>query len=146
MSNCLVLVGLSGSGKEEFAKKFLEKNPSYKMLSLKETRLQLYGLKKKYELKVIKNVMLDHMYSNLAQGKDVLILDGPLRAKERKSLISYATKVGDASISCVEFITDLNICKKRSQLTNNQFLIEMEEYQKPEIDEGWQGIMKFDGR
>lgn len=146
MSNCLVLVGLNGSGKEKFAENFLSKNPSYRLLSLKSIKLQLYGTKQKYEMKVIRNVLQDHIYTNLAQGNDVLVIDGPLRAKERKSLISYASKVEDASISCVEFVTDIELCKQRTTLTKNQFINELNEYQPPEVSEGWQGIMRFDGK
>ena len=146
MSDCLVLVGVSGSGKEQFSKKFLATDPSYKLCSLKEVKAQLFGNTRKSDPKLEWNTMFDKIYSYLAQGQNVLVLDGPPRIRDRKSLISYVSKIEDASVSCVEFVTDLDTCKKRTPLTNQEFLTEVHNYQSPTVDEGWQGIMRYDGK
>lgn len=146
MSNCLVLVGVSGSGKENFCKQFLAKDPSYKLCSLKEVRAQLFGNSRKRDPKLEWNTLFNQIYFHLAQGRNVLVLDGPPRIKDRKSLITYISKVEDASISCVEFITHLDICKERTSLSRQDFMSEVCNYQTPTIDEGWQGIMRFDGK
>ena len=151
MGKCLVLVGVTGSGKEEFVENFMKNYPTYEVVTLDQIKRRLYGTALKSDKKLEKterNFLNDEVYRLLEQGRNVILQDGALRAQERKRFLTYIGKIEDAQISCVEFITPKETCKARSQtnkLTKEKYIKDISAYQPPTIEEGWHGIMKYEG-
>ena len=143
MGKCLVLIGPSGSGKTTFTEKFLKDNPSFKVVSDEIVRKYYFGVTMKLSDKLEKDLVNDLVYKYLAQGLDVIVDGGPIKARDRKSLLNYIGKIEDAQISCVEFVTPLEVCKERTSLKKRDFEKNCNAYQSPSISEGWHGIMRY---
>ena len=124
MSDCIVMIGASRAEQEEFVQKFKKEKPKICVVSHESTQKQLYGKRQGKSTKLEKNFLYDKIYTYLAQGKDVLLIDGPLRISERKQLLGYINDVEDARVSCLSFSS--------ARIDKN--------YQPPTVDEGWQGI------
>ncbi len=151
MGKCLVLVGVAGSGKEEFVENFIKDFPSYKVVTLDQIKRRLYGTALRFDKKLEKterNFLNDEVYRLLEQGHDVILQDGALRTQERKRFLTYIGKIEDAQISCVEFITSKDKCEARCSKNIHKmgrYKSEISIYQQPSIEEGWHGIMKYKG-
>ena len=131
MGKCIVLVGAGGPTQEKFFKNLKDEvYPDFKVITTNLVRCQLFGTSKKSNSKMEANLVNTMAYQYLAQGKDVIVNTGMLRAQERKNFISYMKDIDDAEISCIEIFDE----SEQSKLLARQVV---------EVDEGWRGVMRI---
>ena len=108
MSNAIITVGVSASGKTFWAKDFISKNPSYRIISrddirreLLECRLQrplehgeLWGKWKFKDERLVSELVSGAITTNKDKSLDIIIADTNLNKKYRDQLESNLLDVG----------------------------------------------------
>ncbi len=118
MSELLILVGLPGSGKSFFARKWVEEDHlNRERLNFDDLRLQLYGPDWKWNRKdetYMKEIAEASVKINLEQGKSVVIDNTNLSAKARDRWAEIGREHG-SSVVVRSFDLDIASCVSRDR-------------------------------
>ncbi|MEL6138423.1 MAG: AAA family ATPase [Cyanobacteria bacterium J06626_23] len=138
----ILLIGLPGSGKSTWARRFVRQFPRYEILSTDETRAQLYGDA------AIQGEWMEvwqQLACQLAQGIQALDQDeieGVLfdatnaQRSRRRRLIQTLTEIGYSDIGAVWFDLSLAECQARSARRHRQVPAEVIERMHRELAGG----------
>lgn len=111
----VVLCGLPASGKSTYAKKYIESNSNFVLISSDSIREELYGSE---SIQGKANDVFDLLYirakENINNGHNVLIDATNISGKHRKSLVDYIKRnTEDTYFKCIVSATTYEECIRR---------------------------------
>lgn len=114
MKKLIILVGIPGSGKTTLAKKIEARG--YLCLNADSIRQELWGnaLDQREPEKVF-GILYRQLEELLALGKDIVIDNTNLNAKQRKPILELATKAGYTDIQLWLLDVPLDLCLERNK-------------------------------
>lgn len=107
MATLNIMIGIPGSGKSNYAKRYLLTNNSV-YLSSDDIRIELYGFEDQTHNDVVFKTMKKRTLNALKEGKDVIYDATNLNKKRRGGIINEAHKL-DAQIDVYLCCTPINI-------------------------------------
>lgn len=113
--NLIVLVGIPGSGKSHYAKKYVKDNPEAVHIASDKIREELHGtpLDCKHNKETFQ-VMRERTVEALKAGKDVLYDATNIKAADRKRVLEAIKDIEGCTASAVFFKVPLRICLERN--------------------------------
>lgn len=149
MATLNIMIGIPGSGKSNYAKKYLLVNNSV-YLSSDDIRIELYGFEDQTHNDVVFETMKKRTLNALKEGKDVIYDATNLNKKRRCSIISEAHKLDaqvDAYLCCtpINIILERNITRAERQLPWDKLVQMIQSIEPPMYYEGFDNIYLIDG-
>ena len=149
MATLNIIIGIPGSGKSNYAKKYLLINNSV-YLSSDDIRVELYGFEDQTHNDVVFETMKKRTLNALKEGKDVIYDATNLNKKRRNSIINEARKLGvqiDAYLCCtpINIILERNITRVERQLPWDKLVQMIQSIESPMYYEGFDNIYLVDG-
>lgn len=144
-----IMIGIPGSGKSSYAKKYLLTNNSV-YLSSDDIRIELYGFEDQTHNDVVFETMKKRTLNALKEGKDVIYDATNLNKKRRGSIISEAHKLDaqvNAYLCCtpINIILERNITRAERQLPWDKLVQMIQSIEPPMYYEGFDNIYLIDG-
>lgn len=149
MATLNIIIGIPGSGKSNYAKKYLLTNNSV-YLSSDDIRIELYGFEDQTHNDVVFETMKKRTLNALKEGKDVIYDATNLSKKRRGGIISEAHKLGaqiNAYLCCtpINIILERNITRVERQLPWDKLVQMIQSIEPPMYYEGFDNIYLIDG-
>lgn len=149
MATLNIMIGISGSGKSNYAKKYLLTNNSV-YLSSDDIRVELYGFEDQTHNDVVFETMKKRTLNALKEGKDVIYDATNLNKKRRSGIINEAHKLDaqvDAYLCCtpINIILERNITRAERQLPWDKLVQMIQSIEPPMYYEGFDNIYLIDG-
>ena len=117
----IVLVGIPGSGKSSYAKKYCKDNPNVVHLSSDAIREELYGSAENNEHNdQVFQVMEERTIKALKEGKDVIYDATNLKKRYRKIILDATKTIKGRNAKAVFFKVPLQICLIRNAARKRQ--------------------------
>lgn len=145
----IVMIGAPGSGKSTFAKKMLQKNPSFKYLSSDALRAEFgSGEEDQSVTPLVFSTLKRRLDHCLRRNENVIVDATSMNAKDRKDYI-VAAKQFNASVVAYAFVCDKKTLIERNQKRGAgggrnvpEFVIDkmLAKYQPPTAQEGFDEI------
>lgn len=144
-----IMIGIPGSGKTNYAKKYLLVNNSV-YLSSDDIRIELYGFEDQTHNDVVFETMKKRTLNALKEGKDVIYDATNLNKKRRSGIINEAHKLDaqvDAYLCCtpINIILERNITRAERQLPWDKLVQMIQSIEPPMYYEGFDNIYLIDG-
>lgn len=144
-----IMIGIPGSGKSNYAKKYLLTNNSV-YLSSDDIRIELCGFEDQTHNDVVFETMKKRTLNALRDGKDVIYDATNLSKKRRSGIISEARKLGtqiNAYLCCtpINIILERNITRVERQLPWDKLVQMIQSIEPPMYYEGFDNIYLIDG-
>lgn len=149
MATLNIIIGIPGSGKSNYAKKYLLTNNSV-YLSSDDIRIELYGFEDQTHNDVVFETMKKRTLNTLKEGKDVIYDATNLNKKRRSGIINEAHKLDaqiDAYLCCtpINIILERNITRAERQLPWDKLVQMIQSIEPPMYYEGFDNIYLIDG-
>lgn len=149
MATLNIIIGIPGSGKSNYAKKYLLTNNSV-YLSSDDIRVELYGFEDQTHNDVVFETMKKRTLNALKEGKDVIYDATNLNKKRRSGIINEAHKLDaqvDAYLCCtpINIILERNITRAERQLPWDKLVQMIQSIEPPMYYEGFDNIYLIDG-
>lgn len=149
MATLNIIIGIPGSGKSNYAKKYLLTNNSV-YLSSDDIRIELYGFEDQTHNDVVFETMKKRTLNALKEGKDVIYDATNLNKKRRSGIINEAHKLDaqiDAYLCCtpINIILERNITRAERQLPWDKLVQMIQSIEPPMYYEGFDNIYLIDG-
>lgn len=149
MATLNIIIGIPGSGKSNYAKKYLLTNNSV-YLSSDDIRVELYGFEDQTHNDVVFKTMKKRTLNALKEGKDVIYDATNLNKKRRSGIINEAHKLDaqvDAYLCCtpINIILERNITRVERQLPWDKLVQMIQSIEPPMYYEGFDNIYLIDG-
>ena len=149
MATLNIMIGIPGSGKSNYAKKYLLVNNSV-YLSSDDIRIELYGFEDQTHNDVVFEAMKKRTLNALKEGKDVIYDATNLNKKRRGGIINEAHKLDaqvDAYLCCtpINIILERNITRAERQLPWDKLVQMIQSIEPPMYYEGFDNIYLIDG-
>lgn len=149
MATLNIIIGIPGSGKSNYAKKYLLTNNSV-YLSSDDIRIELYGFEDQTHNDVVFETMKKRTINALREGKDVIYDATNLSKKRRSGIISEACKLSaqiNAYLCCtpINIILERNITRVERQLPWDKLVQMIQSIEPPMYYEGFDNIYLIDG-
>ena len=149
MATLNIMIGIPGSGKSNYAKKYLLINNSV-YLSSDDIRIELYGFEDQTHNDVVFETMKKRTLNALKEGKDVIYDATNLNKKRRGGIINEAHKLDaqvDAYLCCtpINIILERNITRAERQLPWDKLVQMIQSIEPPMYYEGFDNIYLIDG-
>lgn len=149
MATLNIIIGIPGSGKSNYAKKYLLTNNSV-YLSSDDIRVKLYGFEDQTHNDVVFETMKKRTLNALKEGKDVIYDATNLNKKRRSGIINEAHKLDaqiDAYLCCtpINIILERNITRAERQLPWDKLVQMTQSIEPPMYYEGFDNIYLIDG-
>lgn len=149
MATLNIIIGIPGSGKSNYAKKYLLINNSV-YLSSDDIRVELYGFEDQTHNDVVFETMKKRTLNALKEGKDVIYDATNLNKKRRSGIINEAHKLDaqvDAYLCCtpINIILERNITRAERQLPWDKLVQMIQSIEPPMYYEGFDNIYLIDG-
>lgn len=149
MATLNIIIGIPGSGKSNYAKKYLLTNNSV-YLSSDDIRVELYGFEDQTHNDVVFETMKKRTLNALKEGKDVIYDATNLNKKRRSGIINEAHKLDaqvDAYLCCtpINIILERNITRVERQLPWDKLVQMIQSIEPPMYYEGFDNIYLIDG-
>lgn len=149
MATLNIIIGIPGSGKSNYAKKYLLTNNSV-YLSSDDIRVELYGFEDQTHNDVVFETMKKRTLNALRDGKDVIYDATNLNKKRRSGIINEAHKLDaqvDAYLCCtpINIILERNITRAERQLPWDKLVQMIQSIEPPMYYEGFDNIYLIDG-
>lgn len=149
MATLNIIIGIPGSGKSNYAKKYLLTNNSV-YLSSDDIRIELYGFEDQTHNDVVFETMKKRTLNALKEGKDVIYDATNLNKKRRSGIINEAHKLDaqiDAYLYCtpINIILERNITRAERQLPWDKLVQMIQSIEPPMYYEGFDNIYLIDG-
>lgn len=149
MATLNIIIGIPGSGKSNYAKKYLLTNNSV-YLSSDDIRVELYGFEDQTHNDVVFETMKKRTLNALKEGKDVIYDATNLNKKRRSGIINEAHKLDaqvDAHLCCtpINIILERNITRAERQLPWDKLVQMIQSIEPPMYYEGFDNIYLIDG-
>ena len=149
MATLNIIIGIPGSGKSNYAKKYLLTNNSV-YLSSDDIRIELYGFEDQTHNDVVFETMKKRTLNALKEGKDVIYDATNLNKKRRSGIINEAHKLDaqiDAYLCCtpINIILERNITRAERQLPWDKLVKMIQSIEPPMYYEGFDNIYLIDG-
>ena len=144
-----IMIGIPGSGKSNYAKKYLLTNNSV-YLSSDNIRIELCGFEDQTHNDVVFETMKKRTLNALRDGKDVIYDATNLSKKRRSGIISEARKLSaqiNAYLCCtpINIILERNITRVERQLPWDKLVQMIQSIEPPMYYEGFDNIYLIDG-
>ena len=141
MAELNIMIGFPGSGKSNYAKKYLLINNSV-YLSSDDIRIELYGFEDQTHNDVVFETMKKRTLNALRDGKDVIYDATNLSKKRRSGIISEARKLSaqiNAYLCCtpINIILERNITRVERQLPWDKLVQMIQSIEPPMYYEGF---------
>ena len=149
MATLNIMIGIPGSGKSSYAKKYLLTNNSV-YLSSDDIRIELYGFEDQTHNDVVFETMKKRTLNALKEGKDVIYDATNLNKKRRSGIINEAHKLDvqvDAYLCCtpINIILERNITRAERHLPWDKLEQMIKSIEPPMYYEGFDNIYLIDG-
>ncbi|MGN0967023.1 MAG: AAA family ATPase [Candidatus Coprovivens sp.] len=149
MATLNIIIGIPGSGKSNYAKKYLLTNNSV-YLSSDDIRVELYGFEDQTHNDVVFETMKKRTLNALKEGKDVIYDATNLNKKRRSGIINEAHKLDaqvDAYLCCtpINIILERNITRAERQLPWDKLVQMIQSIEPPMYYEEFDNIYLIDG-
>ena len=149
MATLNIMIGIPGSGKSSYAKKYLLTNNSV-YLSSDDIRIELYGFEDQTHNDIVFETMRKRTLNALREGKDVIYDATNLSKKRRSNIISEARKLSaqiNAYLCCtpINIILERNITRVERQLPWDKLVQMIQSIEPPMYYEGFDNIYLIDG-
>ena len=149
MATLNIIIGIPGSGKSNYAKRYLLTNNSV-YLSSDDIRVELYGFEDQTHNDVVFETMKKRTLNALKEGKDVIYDATNLNKKRRSGIINEAHKLDaqvDAYLCCtpINIILERNITRAERQLPWDKLVQMIQSIEPPMYYEGFDNIYLIDG-
>lgn len=149
MATLNIIIGIPGSGKSNYAKKYLLTNNSV-YLSSDDIRIELYDFEDQTHNDVVFETMKKRTLNALKEGKDVIYDATNLNKKRRSGIINEAHKLDaqiDAYLCCtpINIILERNITRAERQLPWDKLVQMIQSIEPPMYYEGFDNIYLIDG-
>lgn len=149
MATLNIIIGIPGSGKSNYAKKYLLTNNSV-YLSSDDIRVELYGFEDQTHNDIVFETMKKRTLNALKEGKDVIYDATNLNKKRRSGIINEAHKLDaqvDAYLCCtpINIILERNITRAERQLPWDKLVKMIQSIEPPMYYEGFDNIYLIDG-
>lgn len=149
MATLNIIIGIPGSGKSNYAKKYLLTNNSV-YLSSDDIRIELYGFEDQTHNDVVFETMKKRTLNALKEGKDVIYDATNLSKKRRGGIINEAHKLDaqvDAYLCCtpINIILERNITRAERQLPWDKLVQMIQSIEPPMYYEEFDNIYLIDG-
>lgn len=149
MATLNIIIGIPGSGKSNYAKKYLSTNNSV-YLSSDDIRVELYGFEDQTHNDVVFETMKKRTLNALKEGKDVIYDATNLNKKRRSGIINETHKLDaqvDAYLCCtpINIILERNITRAERQLPWDKLVQMIQSIEPPMYYEGFDNIYLIDG-
>lgn len=149
MATLNIIIGIPGSGKSNYAKKYLLTNNSV-YLSSDDIRVELYGFEDQTHNDVVFETMKKRTLNALKEGKDVIYDATNLNKKRRSGIINEAHKLDaqvDTYLCCtpINIILERNITRAERQLPWDKLVQMIQSIEPPMYYEGFDNIYLIDG-
>lgn len=149
MATLNIIIGIPGSGKSNYAKKYLLTNNSV-YLSSDDIRVELYGFEDQTHNDVVFETMKKRTLNALKEGKDVIYDATNLNKKRRGGIINEAHKLDaqvDAYLCCtpINIILERNITRAERQLPWDKLVQMIQSIEPPMYYEEFDNIYLIDG-
>lgn len=149
MATLNIIIGIPGSGKSNYAKRYLLTNNSV-YLSSDDIRIELYGFEDQTHNDVVFKTMKKRTLNALKEGKDVIYDATNLNKKRRSGIINEAHKLDakvDAYLCCtpINIILERNITRAERQLPWDKLVQMIQSIEPPMYYEGFDNIYLIDG-
>lgn len=149
MATLNIMIGIPGSGKSSYAKKYLLTNNSV-YLSSDQIRIDMYGFEDQTHNDVVFKTMKKRTLNALKEGKDVIYDATNLNKKRRGGIINEAHKLDaqvDAYLCCtpINIILERNITRAERQLPWDKLVQMIQSIEPPMYYEGFDNIYLIDG-
>ena len=149
MATLNIMIGIPGSGKSNYAKKYLLTNNSV-YLSSDDIRIELCGFEDQTHNDIVFETMKKRTLNALRDGKDVIYDATNLSKKRRSGIISEARKLSaqiNAYLCCtpINIILERNITRVERQLPWDKLVQMIQSIEPPMYYEGFDNIYLIDG-
>lgn len=149
MATLNIMIGIPGSGKSNYAKKYLLTNNSV-YLSSDDIRIELCGFEDQTHNDIVFETMKKRTLNALREGKDVIYDATNLSKKRRSGIISEARKLSaqiNAYLCCtpINIILERNITRVERQLPWDKLVQMIQSIEPPMYYEGFDNIYLIDG-
>lgn len=141
----LMLVGIPGSGKSTWAKKYIDRNKNYEVFSSDDLRLELFGdvncQDRNHE---VFEELHKRIIKRLSSGKNAIYDATNINSKRRKAFLDSISKI-DCYKEAVVVAPPFEVCLRRNWMRERKVPYEVMErmykgFQLPGMFEGWDKI------
>lgn len=152
MNSFIMLVGLPGSGKSTYARRYKENDPAAVIVSSDEIRQELWGdANDQQNPGDVFNLMMQRSVAALNEGRNVIYDATNLSAKARKNTLAIIRNRTDNVLFICTFIAcSLSTCKLRQggrdrKVPDDVIDRMVRGFQTPWYNEGWDAIWVMEG-